>query len=148
MSGTDHHFDRDVSDRLRLLRRNLQIVHDGIVVAALALRQQNADRDREIAQVLEFLVGDRLAEQVERAGELLAVLGMTEPWEEAEHRQLHPEDGDDRHDEPHEVREPDALWARRPGDVQHADGCGRARADVPLKVAAHRAIGMAISPSG
>jgi hypothetical protein len=102
MSETDRNRGRAVGDDLRLLRRNLQIIHDGVVVAALALRYQNADRDREIAQVLEFLVGNRLADQIEQAGKLLAILQGTEP--------SHRDEEDDLYDDSHEVRESVPWW--------------------------------------
>jgi len=73
MSERDPLRDRALSDGLRLLGRHLQLVHGGIVVAAAALHQQNADRDKEIAQVLEHLVGDRLVDQIERISRLLAL---------------------------------------------------------------------------
>lgn len=99
MNESDRARDRIVSDEIRLLQRNLQIVRGGIVVAAAALHYQNGDRDKEIAAVLEHLVGDRLADQIERAGRLLETLRVVEP-------QLSSIDERDApRDEPHEVRE-------------------------------------------
>jgi len=67
-------FEREMLDRLRGLHVHLQVAHAGVVVAAAALHHQNADRDEEIARVLEYCVGDRLAEQIERTAELVASL--------------------------------------------------------------------------
>jgi hypothetical protein len=107
MSETDHDRGRGVGDGLRLVRRNLQVVHDGIVTAALALRHQNADRDREIAHVLEFLVGDRLADQIERTDGLLAALQGAES-----HSPPRDEEGG-AYGDSHEVREPVPPWPHR-----------------------------------
>jgi len=74
MSEKDVALERLVRDRLRALHLHLQIVHAGIVVAAAALHHQNAERDEEIARVLEYCVGDRLADQIERTAELIASL--------------------------------------------------------------------------
>ena len=74
MREKDFAFDQAVSSRLRELHVHLQIVHAGVTVSALALHRQNADRDEEIARVLEYCVGRRLTEQIERIAELLASL--------------------------------------------------------------------------
>jgi hypothetical protein len=66
--------DRHVLNSLQGLRRQLQIVHAGIVVCAAALRYQNVDRDAEVARVLTTLVAGRLFEQIERIAELRAIL--------------------------------------------------------------------------
>jgi hypothetical protein len=71
MNESDQHRCRVACDELRQLRRHLQVVYGGVIVSATALNHQNADRDREIAQVLEHLVGERLAEQIERTSQLL-----------------------------------------------------------------------------
>ena len=63
-----------VRDRLKGLHLHLQVVHAGIVVAAAALQYQNAERDKEIARVLRYCVGDRLFDQIERTAELIASL--------------------------------------------------------------------------
>jgi hypothetical protein len=74
VSEKDFAFERDVLRRLHGLHIQLQVVHAGVVVAATALHHQNADRDEEIARVLEYCVGERLAEQIERTAELVASL--------------------------------------------------------------------------
>lgn len=77
-----------VSARLRGLHVELQVMHAGVVVAAAALHYQNAERDEEIARVLEFCVGARLSNQIERTAELIASLsalpvdpGEIETWD-------------------------------------------------------------------
>ena len=67
-------FDRTARNAVRDLHIRLQIVHAGVVVSALALHCQNADRDEEIARVLEYCVASVLAEQIDRTAELLASL--------------------------------------------------------------------------
>jgi hypothetical protein len=67
-------FEREMLERLRGLHVHLQVAYAGVVVAAAALHRQNAERDEEIARVLEFCVGVRLAEQIERTAELVATL--------------------------------------------------------------------------
>ena len=66
--------EREVLEQLRGLHVHLQVAYAGVVVAAAALHHQNADRDEEIARVLEYCVGDRLAEQIERTANLVALL--------------------------------------------------------------------------
>jgi hypothetical protein len=44
------------------------------VVAATALHHQNAERDEEVARVLEHCVGARLYAQIEHTAELIARL--------------------------------------------------------------------------
>lgn len=68
-----------VHDRLKNLHRHLQIAHAGVVVAAAALESQNADRDREVARVLKYCVGERLFGQIERTAELIASLQAFPP---------------------------------------------------------------------
>jgi hypothetical protein len=70
----DAAFDRTARNVVRDLHVRLQIVHAGVVVSALALHHQNADRDEEIARVLEYCVAGVLAEQIDRTAELLASL--------------------------------------------------------------------------
>ncbi len=65
---------REILDGLRGLHSHLQIAYAGVIVAAIALHRQNAERDEEIARVLEYCVGSRLAEQIERTAELVASL--------------------------------------------------------------------------
>jgi hypothetical protein len=84
----DFAFDQTVKNRLRELHVHLQIVHAGVTVSAIALHHQNADRDEEIARVLEYCVASRLADQIERTAELLASLqpvptspGDLESWD-------------------------------------------------------------------
>jgi hypothetical protein len=72
-----------VQTRLRELHVHLQVVHSGIFVSAAALHQQNAERDEEIARVLEHFVAPRLWEQVQRTAELIASL-QTPPLDAAE----------------------------------------------------------------
>jgi len=57
---------------LGLMGRQLQVCHAAIVVAVGALEAQNADRDREVALVLQRHVGDRLDEHIEKLRELVA----------------------------------------------------------------------------
>lgn len=77
MSESKQQSERSIGDGLRLLHRNLQIVRGGIVVAVAALEYQNADRDKDIALVLAQLVGDRLADQIERTAELMTALATS-----------------------------------------------------------------------
>ena len=72
MSEKDFAFERDVREQLRALHVQIQIAHAGVIVSAIALHRQNADRDEEVARVLEYCVANRLAEQIERAADLLA----------------------------------------------------------------------------
>jgi hypothetical protein len=74
VSEKDGAFDRSARNVVRDLHVHLQVVHAGVVVSALALHNQNADRDEEIARVLEYCVAGVLAEQIERTAELLASL--------------------------------------------------------------------------
>ena len=74
MREKDFALERQVLDRLRGLHAHLQVVHAAVIVAAIALHRQNADRDEEIARVLEHCVGARLADQIERTAELVASL--------------------------------------------------------------------------
>jgi len=74
VSETDFAIEHELRKRLKGLHVHLQVVHAGVVVAAAALHYQNAERDEEIARVLEHAVGDRLSEQIERTAELLAFL--------------------------------------------------------------------------
>ncbi len=80
MRKSEQQHNPAVIDDLRLLYRHLEIVRSGIVVAAEALRHQNADRDADIAQVLEHLVGERLADQIARTAQLLDALGASESY--------------------------------------------------------------------
>lgn len=80
MNENDRTRELVVRDELRVLHRNLQIVRGGIVVAAAALHYQNGDHDKEIAAVLEHLVGDRLSDQIDRAAQLLATLHAAAPY--------------------------------------------------------------------
>ena len=83
MSEKDFAFERGVRERLRALHVQIQIAYAGVVVSAIALHRQNADRDEEVARVLEYCVATRLAEQIERAADLLASLQpfQTDPRE-------------------------------------------------------------------
>jgi hypothetical protein len=74
MSETEVAIEQLVGERLRGLHVQLQVVHAGVVVAAAALHHQNAERDEEIARVLEYCVGDRLFNQIERTAELIVSL--------------------------------------------------------------------------
>jgi hypothetical protein len=74
VSERDIAFDRMARNFVRDLHIRLQVVHAGVVVSALALHHQNADRDEEIARVLEHCVASVLAEQIDRTAELLASL--------------------------------------------------------------------------
>lgn len=105
MSESNRPSDRTICDGLRLLHRNLQIVHGGLVVAVAALEYQNADRDKDIAQVLEHLVGDRLADQIERTVELMTAMGASRT----------PPPGIEEQDagKPRGVRESSLLWKHR-----------------------------------
>lgn len=75
MSDTEFAIEPPVRDCLGTLQRHLRVAHAGVVVAAAALRHQNADRDEDIACVLEHCVGARLAEQIECIAELMAPRG-------------------------------------------------------------------------
>jgi hypothetical protein len=74
MSEAELALEQRIADRLRRLHFQLQIAYAGIVVAVAALHHQNADRDEEIARVLEHCVGGRLSDQIERTAELIAGL--------------------------------------------------------------------------
>lgn len=75
MSDREFAVEPPIRDRLRRLQIHLQVARAGVVVAAAALRHQNADRDEDIACVLEHCVGARLAEQIECVAELMAPRG-------------------------------------------------------------------------
>jgi hypothetical protein len=74
VSEKDFALERAARERLRELHVHLQVAHASVVVAAAALHWQNADRDEEIARVLEYCVALRLAAQIERTAEFLAAL--------------------------------------------------------------------------
>ncbi len=67
--------ERSALDKLKTLHAQLRVVHAGIVVAAVALRQQRAEQDEEIARVLQFLVGDRLSEQIDELADVVEKWG-------------------------------------------------------------------------
>lgn len=77
MSDKEAALEQLVRDGLRGLHVHLQVAYAGIVVAAAALHHQNAERDEEIARVLEYCVGDRLSAQIERTAELIASFQRT-----------------------------------------------------------------------
>lgn len=104
MNESDRPRELVVSDELRVLHRNLQIVRGGIVVAAAALHYQNGDRDKDIAAVLEHLVGDRLADQIERTAHLLTTLNSAAP------RASTGGERDGQRDGPQEIRERGSYW--------------------------------------
>lgn len=79
MSEGSKQYDQSIRDSLRLLYRNLRIVHSGILVAVTALDRQNADRDDDIARTLEHLVGDRLAAQIELTANLMTISTDPDP---------------------------------------------------------------------
>jgi hypothetical protein len=84
VSERDIAFDRMARNFVRDLHIRLQVVHAGVVVSALALHHQNADRDEEIARVLEHCVASVLAEQIDRTAELRrralnSILGCCRP---------------------------------------------------------------------
>lgn len=56
-----------------------EMIQSGLIVAACALKFQNAEYDAEIARVLEYGIGDRLHVQLEVIGELIASLNATAP---------------------------------------------------------------------
>lgn len=60
--------------QLGLMGRQLQACHAVIAVSVGALEAQNADRDREVALVLQRNVGDRLDELIEKLQQLVAQL--------------------------------------------------------------------------
>jgi len=72
VSEMDFARKREVQGALEGLHEQLRLALAGIVVATAALRYQNADRDEEIALVLDRFVARRVAEQIERVSELLA----------------------------------------------------------------------------
>jgi len=74
MREQDFAFERQILDRLRRMHASLQVAYAAVVVAAIALHRQNADRDEEVARVLEYCVGARLADQIERTAELVVSL--------------------------------------------------------------------------
>jgi hypothetical protein len=74
MSETQLSREQGIADGFRKLHFQLQIAYAGIVVAVAALHHQNADRDEEIARVLEHCVGNRLSNEIERTAELIATL--------------------------------------------------------------------------
>lgn len=71
MSGTHWGLDRAAVHRLKTIHTQLQSVYAGIVVVTAALRGQGAEQDEEIARVLQSLIGDRLARQIELLDELI-----------------------------------------------------------------------------
>lgn len=71
MSGKHPEPDRAALDRLKAVHAQLQSVHAGIVVVTAALRRQGADQDEEVALVLQSLIGDRLARQIEQIGDII-----------------------------------------------------------------------------
>jgi hypothetical protein len=62
---------RELRVNLELLKRNLELAHAGVVVAAGALNYQRADRDPDVADVLERFVGNCIYQQIERTETLL-----------------------------------------------------------------------------
>lgn len=64
----------EAHDLLRVSLRHLRLTMSVITVAVGALRQQNADCDQDIAQVLERCASDRLDIEIEKIEALLARL--------------------------------------------------------------------------
>ncbi len=88
------------------------------MVAAAALRHQNADHDTDIAQVLEHLVGERLADQIARTTQLLAALGAS-----GSHA-THGEERLDDTDPSDAIRELAPPWPRASGRFLDKPGYG------------------------
>jgi len=65
---------REVRTNLESLKHNLRIAYAGIVVAAEALKCQAADHDPEVAEVLNYCVGSRVYQQIERVEAFLESL--------------------------------------------------------------------------
>jgi len=72
MSDKEFAAEPNVWDRLGTVQKHLRVARAGVVVAAAALRHQNADRDEDIACVLEQCIGARLEEQIEHIAQLIA----------------------------------------------------------------------------
>lgn len=64
----------ETHDLLRVSLRRLRLTMSVITVAVGALRQQNADYDEDIAQVLERCASDRLDIEIEKIEALVARL--------------------------------------------------------------------------
>lgn len=62
---------------LRQLHRQLRLIQSSLLVATRALKAQDAENDRDIAQVLEFDVGGRLDAQIEGASRLINSLSYS-----------------------------------------------------------------------
>ena len=61
----------DVPLKLRTVIHRLQLTHAASLTAQLALRQQDAEYDREIADVLRNSVCDLISDQIDTLEELL-----------------------------------------------------------------------------
>src|SRR5262249_14265736 len=69
-SALEHRIRTD----LEHLRRQLDLVQSGLIVATHALKNQDAEQDREIANLLEFAPGPRLDGALERSRALIVSL--------------------------------------------------------------------------
>ncbi len=88
-AGFDAHYARSrteseaqggsVLSDLAAIAAHLQFVAGIAVALDLALRQQNAERDHELADCLRFGVIDSTARELERTRKLLEQLGGTSP---------------------------------------------------------------------
>jgi hypothetical protein len=75
MVTTQHSaLERTIRTNLEQLRQQLDLVQSGLVVATQALKRQNAEQDRDIANILEFDVGGRLDRQIARTNALITSL--------------------------------------------------------------------------
>jgi Spy/CpxP family protein refolding chaperone len=63
-----------VRARLTELIRSLEQIEAVVNVATAALEHQNADRDEDVARVLQRNVGDRISAEIEKTAALLASL--------------------------------------------------------------------------
>ena len=61
----------DAALKLKTVIRRLQLTHAASLTAQLALRQQDAEYDREIADVLRNSVCDLISDQIDTLEELL-----------------------------------------------------------------------------
>jgi hypothetical protein len=65
---------RDIRKNLHIIKAKLEMAHAGIVVAAGSLKYQAAERDEEVAHVLEHFVGGCVYDQIDRADTLIVTL--------------------------------------------------------------------------
>jgi hypothetical protein len=65
-SATRTSRDRNILTELGEVITHLQQLHSAVAVAVSALRQQNADIDADVANLLQRSVGDKLQHQIDK----------------------------------------------------------------------------------